>query len=92
MDIMKVLQTAKEKGVGDLKTAYDLAYRDELLNKEVEERVKKTLEEKEAERRKTLETGSGTIPLTFERPKEVPKSFTEATQQFLKERALEGEK
>jgi hypothetical protein len=92
MDIVKVLETARDKGLGDLKTAYDIAYRDELLNKQVEERVKKALEEKEAERRKTLETGSGTVPLTLERPKEAPKSFTEATQQFLKERAVEGAK
>ncbi|MBU2051530.1 MAG: hypothetical protein KKH61_21475 [Gammaproteobacteria bacterium] len=92
MDIQKVLKTATEKGMGDLGAAYDVTYRDELIGKQVEEKVATRLKEKEAEAKKTLETGSGSIPLTFEKPKEAPKSFTDATQQFLKERATEGAK
>lgn len=87
MDIQKVLKTATEKGFGDFGTAYDVTYKDELINKQVETKLAERLKEKEAEAKKTLETGSGTVPLTFEKPKEAPKSFTDATSQFLKERA-----
>ncbi len=92
MDIQKVLKTATEKGLGDLGAAYDVTYRDELIGRQVEEKVATRMKEKEAEQKKTLETGSGSVPLTFEKPKEAPKSFTDATQQFLKERATEGAK
>lgn len=92
MDIQKVLKTATEKGYGDFGTAYDATYRDENIGKQVEEKVASRLKEEEAKRKDTLETGSGSVPLTFEKPKEAPKSFTDATSQFLKERASEGAK
>jgi hypothetical protein len=88
MDIQKVLKTATEKGLGDLSAAYDTTYRDEIIGKQVEEKVATRIKEKEAEAKKTLETGSGTVPLTFTKPEQAPKSFTDATQQFLKERAV----
>ncbi len=90
VDVSKVLDTALKEGLDDLSRAYKIAYHDEIVGKEVETKLKPRLEEELAKRNTNVETGSGSIPTSFELPKEQPKSFTEAGIQFLQERAKES--
>jgi hypothetical protein len=94
MDGNKVLDVALKKGYLDLEKAYadDDAYGQEILEGKVQEKLGPRLEEEIAKRRTNVETGSGAIPTKFELPKEMPKSFTDAGQQFLEERAKEENK
>ena len=91
MDGNKVLDVALKKGYLDLEKAYmdDEAYGQEILDQKVTERLGPRVEEELAKRRTNVETGSGSLPSKFELGKEMPKSFTEAGQQFLEERAKE---
>ncbi len=90
VDVSKVLDTALKEGLDDLSRAYKIAYHDEIVGKEVEMKLKPRLEEELAKRNTNVETGSGSVPISFELPKEQPKSFTDAGIQFLQERAKEG--
>ena len=94
MDENKVLDIAIKKGYTDLDKAYEdkEAYGEELFNKEVETRLKPRVEEEIAKRNTNVESGSGAIPTTFELPKEMPKSFTDAGDRFLAEREKEAAK
>ena len=91
MDGNKVLDIALKKGYSDLSKAYqdDDAYGKEILSKRVDEALKPRLEEELAKRNAPTETGSGSVPLRFDLPKDLPKSFTDAGTQFLQERAKE---
>lgn len=94
MDENKVLDIALKKGYLDLDKAYEdkEAYGEELFNKEVETRLKPRVEEEIAKRNTNIETGSGSQPINFELPKEMPKSFEDAGSRFLQERAKEETK
>jgi len=92
MDGEKVLDTALKSGITDLSRAYQDTYHDDILNKQVEERLKPRIDEEMAKRTTQVETGSGAVPLTFETLKQSPKSWNEAGQQFLEERAKEEAK
>jgi hypothetical protein len=92
VDGMKVLDSALKGGYQDLNLAYKEAYGEDILNKQVEEKLKPRLEEELARRQTNVETGSGAVPMTFELPKELPKTFTEAGHQFLEDRAKEANK
>ena len=91
-DPMKILDAALKGKISDLNQAYKMAYEDELINKQVEERLKPRVDEELAKRTTNVETGSGAVPINFELPKELPKSMQEAGHQFLKERAEEASK
>jgi hypothetical protein len=92
VDGMKVLDSALKGGYQDLTLAYKEAYSEDILNKQVEEKLKPRLEEERLKRETNVETGSGATPMTFELPKEIPKTFTEAGHQFLEDRAKEANK
>jgi len=94
MDLDKVLDVAKKKGYQDLSKAYEDedAYGKEIMDKRVEERLKPRLEEELTKRMTNVETGSGSTPINFELPKELPKSFQDAGKQFLEERARDSAK
>ena len=94
MDENKVLDIAIKKGYLDLEKAYadKEAYGDELFNKEVETRLKPRIEEELAKRNTDIESGSGAVPTTFELPKELPKSFSDAGDRFLADREKEAAK
>ena len=94
MDAEKVLDVALRKGYFDLTKAYadEEAYGKEIFDKEVEVRLKPRLEEEIAKRNTNIETGSGSMPISFELPKEMPKSFEDAGSRFLTERAKEETK
>lgn len=94
LDANKVLDVALKKGYTDLSRAYedDDAYGKELMTERVEAALKPRLEEELAKRNTNVESGSGAVPLNFELPKELPKSFTDAGQQFLSEREAEAKK
>jgi hypothetical protein len=92
MDGEKVLDAALKGGETDLTRAYNDVYHDEILNKEVETRLTPRLEEELQKRQTQVETGSGATPLKFEIPKETPKTWVDAGQEFLKERAAEAAK
>jgi hypothetical protein len=94
MDLDKVLDVAKKKGYQDLSKAYEDedAYGKELMDKRVEERLKPRLEEELTKRMTNVESGSGSMPVNFELPKELPKSFQDAGKQFLEERAKDSAK
>ena len=91
MDGNKVLDVALKKGYTDLNKAYedDDAYGQEILEGKVTERLGPRVEEELIKRRTNVETGSGSVATKFELPKEMPKSFTDAGQQFLEEREKE---
>ena len=92
IDANKILDVALKKGYHRLSDAYkdEDAYGKEILDKEVETRLKPRLEEELLKHKTNVETGSGAVPMRFELPKEAPKSFTDAGQQFLAEREKEG--
>lgn len=94
LDASKVLDVALKKGYTDLNRAYedDDAYGKELMAERVETALKPRLEEERLKRDTNIESGSGAVPLNFELPKELPKSFTDAGQQFLSEREAESKK
>lgn len=92
VDGMKILDSALKGGYQDLNYAYKEAYGEDILNKQVEEKLKPRLEEELLKRQTNVETGSGAVPMTFELPKELPKTFTEAGHQFLEDRAKEANK
>jgi hypothetical protein len=94
LDADKVLDIALKKGYTDLSKAYEdrEAYGEEIFNKEVETRLKPRLEEEMAKRNTNVESGSGAVPINFELPKEMPKSFEDAGSRFLAERAKEESK
>ena len=94
LDGNKVLDIALKKGYTNLMDAYrdDDAYGKEILSGKVEEALKPRLEEELAKHRTNVETGSGSVPSSFELPKEMPKSFSDAGKQFLEERAKEAAK
>lgn len=94
LDANKVLDVALKKGYSDLNKAYedDEAYGQEILKGRVEEALKPRLEEELAKRTTNVETGSGAVPVSFELPKELPKSFTDAGDRFLAEREKEAAK
>jgi hypothetical protein len=94
MDGNKVLDIAIKKGYSDLDKAYqdDDAYGQEILEGKVQEKLGPRVEEELAKRRTNVETGSGSVPINFELPKEMPKSFTDAGSQFLEEREKEASK
>ena len=89
LDPQKVLDVALKKGYSDLHKAYEDedAYGKEILKKKVDEALEPRLKEELAKRTLNVETGSGSSPITFELPKELPKSMAEAGAQFLKERS-----
>jgi len=92
MDEQKVLDVALEKGYRNLDDAFNEAYREDILNKEVETRMGSRVEEEIAKRQTRVETGSGAQPLKFDLGKDAPKTWTDAGQQFLEERAKEANK
>ena len=86
IDGKKVLKTAIDKGYASLDDAYSVAYRDEILNKEVDKRLSTRMEEeKKKMESEKMETGANVLPTHFELPKEAPKSFSEAAKETLKE-------
>jgi molecular chaperone GrpE (heat shock protein) len=85
VDRDKLVQHAVNRGMTDLKAAYEDLYRDDIINAEVEQRLETRLRE---ERAKGI-TGAGRQVVV--RPHtEGPRSFSEATQQILDQRASEG--
>jgi hypothetical protein len=94
VDMDKVLDVALKKGHNDLTKAYEdkEAYGEEIFSQEVETRLKPRLEEELAKRNTNVESGSGSIPVTFEMPKELPKSFEDAGARFLQDREKEASK
>lgn len=94
LDADKVLDVALKRGYTDLNKAYEdkEAYGEEIFNKEVETRLKPRMEEELAKRNTNIESGSGAVPINFELPKEMPKSFEDAGSRFLADRAKEEAK
>lgn len=92
MDGEKVLDAALKSGETDLTRAYNEVYHDEILNKQVDERLGPRLEEEVQKRMTKVETGSGATPIKFEIPKETPKTWGDAGAEFLTERAKEEAK
>lgn len=94
LDADKVLDIALKKGYADLNKAYEdkEAYGEEIFNKEVETRLKPRLAEELAKQNTNVESGSGAVPISFELPKELPKSFDDAGQRFLADREKEAAK
>lgn len=94
LDVNKVLDVAVKKGYTDLKKAYEDedAYGKELFEKRANEIADTKVKDELAKRATNVETGSGSMPLSFELPKELPKSMEDAGQQFLKERQTESAK
>lgn len=92
MDGEKLLDAALKSGETDLNRAYDEVYRDDILNQHVEEKLKPRVEEEVQKRMTRVETGSAAVPVKFDVPKETPKSWTDAGEEFLKERAAEAAK
>jgi hypothetical protein len=85
VDRDKLVQHAVNRGMTDLKAAYEDLYRDDIINSEVEKRLEARLRE---ERAKGI-TGAGRQVVV--RPhKDGPRSFSEATQSILDQRASEG--
>jgi len=81
----ELLDYALENGQTDLRKAYEDLHRDEIINAEVEKRLKL----KEAEDRTAGITGTGK-QVILKSGDGVPKSFAEASEQVLKQRASEG--
>ena len=96
MDGDKILDLAIKKGYSSLKDAYmdDEGYGKEELDLRVEERLKPRLEEELAKRTTNVESGSGSIPLTFKQPDKniSEKGWDELGQDFLNERQTEASK
>jgi hypothetical protein len=87
IDPQKVLDTALKGKHRSLTDAYKEAYGDDILNEQVETKLKTRVDEEVKKRSANLETGSGSVPFSLELPKELPKSFTAAGKEFLEERA-----
>jgi hypothetical protein len=92
MDGEKILDAALKSGETDLNRAYDEVYHDDILNKQVDERLGPRVEEEVQKRMTKVETGSGATPIKFDIPKETPKTWTDAGEEFLDERAKEAAK
>jgi len=92
MDGEKVLDAALKSGETDLNRAYDEVYHDDILNKQVDERLGPRVDEEVQKRMTKVETGSGATPIKFEIPKETPKSWGDAGTEFLQEKAAEAAK
>ena len=92
MDGDKVLDAALQSGSQNLNDVYNEVYHDDILNQQVEERLTPRLEEEITKRMTKVESGSGATPMKFEIPKETPKTWTDAGQEFLVERAKEAAK
>lgn len=84
LDRDKLLAHATEKKITDLKQAYEDLYRDDIINVEVEKRLADRLKEERAK----IFVGSGRQVVI--KPSDGAKSFDEATQQILDERAADG--
>jgi len=92
MDIDRVLNTAKERGITDLELAYRLAYDDELRQKAVDEEVSKRLED-ELSRRKSEQAVVETTPATRRyAPPEKPATYSQASEGLLSALRQSGSK
>lgn len=96
LDPKRVIDTAMELRIADLKKARDIAYRDEDLKAEVERQVQERLKElEEKERMKVLDGRSG-VPsdLPFKLPEIEPeygqRPFEKVTQEVLAETLKQG--
>jgi len=92
MDGEKILDAALKSGETDLNRAYNEVYHDDILNKQVDERLGPRVEEELQKRLTKVETGSGATPIKFEIPKETPKTWGDAGTEFLEERIKEAAK
>ena len=85
LDRSKLLEHAQATGQTDLNKVYEDLYREDIITKAVDERV--------AEREKELRARSISTPgkqVIYKPNQKLPKSFEEATQSILNERAVEG--
>jgi len=85
-DVMRVLDTAKEKGINNLELAYNLAYGDEKLKAKEEELQKEneTWRQQELEKMQAESKIVETTPKTTRyAPAENPKSYSEASNSLL---------
>jgi len=92
MDADRVLNTAKERGITDIELAYQLAYNDELRQKEVDEAVNKRLED-ELSRRKSEQGVVETTQATRRyAPPEKPATYGQASEGLLSALRQSGSK
>lgn len=83
IDPMRVLDTAKERGIQDLELAYNLAYGDELRTKQVNEEVEKRLTEERAKAAAEKDVIDTTPSTTRYAPPAEAKSYGEASKNIL---------
>lgn len=83
IDPMRVIDTARERGIQDLELAYNLAYGDELRTKQVNEEVERRMTE-ERDKAKAEQDVIDTKPSTTRyAPPAEAKSYGEASQNLL---------
>jgi len=85
MDRDKLLDHALANGQTDLKKAYQDLYREEIIQAEVKQGV-----EEELARQRTVGITSGAKQIIVRAGEKTPKSWDEATEQILKQRAVDG--
>lgn len=89
IDPKRVIDTALELKLPNLKRARDIAYREEDLKVEVESKVAERLKEIEQQQRTKVLDGGGDTPFElFKKMPEKPPSFEQATEEILRERIL----
>uniref|UniRef100_A0A6M3KJD5 Uncharacterized protein n=1 Tax=viral metagenome TaxID=1070528 RepID=A0A6M3KJD5_9ZZZZ len=89
IDKKALLQHAIDTGQTDLEKAYKDMYRDELIQDEVERKLQERLDEEKAKMRTSGIHGPGHQVIIKPRS-DSPKSFAEASEQILQQRAAEG--
>lgn len=85
VDPMRIIETAKEKGVSNLELAYKMAYGDEMKQKEIDDAVSKAREEERAKvsaEQAIVDTKPST---TRYAPPEEPKTYADASKSLLDE-------
>ena len=83
LDAQKVLKLALDRGYPTLNDAYEATYRDDIVNKTVDEKVQEKLKEELAKHKTEVETGSGNMGTHLSFAKEAPKTFSEASKQTM---------
>ncbi len=87
VDQEALLKHALDKGQTDLQVAYDDLYRDKIIQTKVDELLKLRLEEERTKGPSSSTVGKQVIVKPH---KDVPKTFTDAAQSVLDERAAKG--
>ena len=83
MDVNRVLETAKERGIKDLDLAYQLAYGDELRTKAVEDEVTKRMEDERSKLQTEKDIVDTKPSTTRYAPPQEAKSYSEAGANLL---------